>query len=144
MKPFYFLSSLFVALVLNISLTHPVQAEPTNSYPSLPATIPTTDENTPQPQNQASDLITQPASINNYWMGVNGRNQLNPQSNNTIPLIRDGCRSASPLEILSDPGAVLKECEKQADAEPPARTEQLEYFKVPRLDSGVKLQISDF
>lgn len=139
------------SVLLNLSIYIPAKAELVNSYPpSIPTNTPDNkniqNPATLPPINRADDLITQPATINNNWMQPQPvQNQPNTTSNHTFPLIReDGCRQANPLDFFKDPSAILEKCEKQATIEPLPRTEQLEYFKVPSLDSGVKLRVTDF
>lgn len=154
MRNIYYLA---FSLILNILLQNSVQAKPIDYSPTennsdtfnLQNIDPQGVENQginnqlTFPQiNQANDLITQPATIDHNWIQLPRRNNLNPQSN-TIPLIRQqGCQNV--LDLLKDPGTVIKECENKADVAPPSPTEQIEYFKIPRLDSGVKLRITDF
>ena len=94
-------------------------------------------------RHEAAALTTQPATINGQWNSVTSQPQ-NIQSN-SIPLEqKKGCESLSPLDILNNPNAIFTECVNPTDNRSPQNVEPIEYFKVPGLDSGVKVNVTKF
>ncbi|HEY9800405.1 MAG TPA: hypothetical protein V6D25_08605 [Leptolyngbyaceae cyanobacterium] len=94
-------------------------------------------------RHEAAALTTQPATINGQWNSVTSQPQ-NLQGN-SIPLEqKKGCESLSPFDILNNPNAILKECVNPTDNRSPQNVEPIEYFKVPGLDSGVKVNVTKF
>lgn len=95
--------------------------------------------------NQAGILTTKPATINSNWGNrIEQTNTFN-QSASSISIVReDQCRRIDPLEILNDPGSFFRECPTVEKTQTPELGEKLQYFAVPKLDSGVKLQITQF
>jgi hypothetical protein len=87
--------------------------------------------------NQAASLITQPATIDSRWTNTINQNDNLKQTAESITVVRSrGCEDINPLEFLSNPGAIFEECQKPRVYQPPAYAEPIDYFKVPRLDSG--------
>jgi hypothetical protein len=98
----------------------------------------------PSQPNQAAALVTQPATINSQWNHSFDQNNLK-QTAESIPVVREqGCKTISPLELLNDAEAVIKECEKPTNNPIPRNGEPVEYLKVPRLDSGLSVTVSEF
>lgn len=94
-------------------------------------------------RHEAEALTTQPATINGQWNSVTSQPQ-NLQGN-SIPLEqKKGCESLSPFDILNNPNAMFKECVTPTDNRSLHNVEPIEYFKVPGLDSGVKLNVTKF
>jgi hypothetical protein len=95
--------------------------------------------------NQAGILTTQPATINSNWGNrIEQADALN-QSASSISIVReDQCRKIDAQEILNDPGSFFRECPTVEKTQTPELGEKIQYFTVPKLDSGVKLQITQF
>jgi hypothetical protein len=124
-----------IILMGAIALTRPVAANEENHAPIV------TDPG------EASALVTQPITINSGTRNFNNRTENLRQVANSIRLVRDGgCTKLNPFELIKDPGAKLKQClqEKPKQDVIPKATDQIEYFKVPRLDSGVRIQVTEF
>jgi hypothetical protein len=120
---------------------------------TLPATVssanadqikPLSTTTTPQ-YNQAATLTTEAATIGNRWgYGIEKTNNIN-QSASSISIIReDDCRKLDPGELLKDPGSFFRECPIIEKNQTPELGEKIEYFQVPKLDSGIKLQVTQF
>ncbi|RUT06795.1 hypothetical protein DSM106972_030520 [Dulcicalothrix desertica PCC 7102] len=95
--------------------------------------------------NQAGILTTQPATIDSKWGNRIEQTDTFNQSASSISIVReDQCRRIDAQEILNDPGSFFRECPTVEKTQTPELGEKLQYFTVPKLDSGVKLQITDF
>ncbi|WP_017655644.1 hypothetical protein [Fortiea contorta] len=93
---------------------------------------------TTQPSNQAAILMTAPATINNNW-------DSSQQTTDSVLVVREqGCKKVSPLDLIKNPGAFFEQCESAKNYRPPQNGEPVEYLKVPRLDSGVNLTVTQF
>ncbi|BAY18165.1 hypothetical protein NIES2109_07600 [Nostoc sp. HK-01] len=123
-------------VVSAIALARPVQAQ---SAEIAPLTI---------ERNEAATLIIEPITINSSAINASDRAHTLRQIANSIGRVREekGCKNIKPLEILNDPEAAIKECEKPSNSEPNQRNgEPVDYLKVPRLDSGgVSLTVTQF
>ncbi len=96
-------------------------------------------------RNQAQTLLTQPATINTKWRNFSGQTiNLRPTSQSISAVQDQECRKINPLEILNNPESFFKECPQQTDAQRNQNYEPVEYFKVPKLDSGIKLTVTQF
>jgi hypothetical protein len=95
--------------------------------------------------NQAGILMTQPATINGNWGNRVKQQEALNQSASSISIVReDQCRRIDAQEILNDPGSFFRECPTVERNQTPELGEKIQYFTVPKLDSGVKLQITQF
>jgi hypothetical protein len=96
--------------------------------------------------NQASKLVTEPVTINNNWGSVVGENNNFSQTAGSISVIREQeCKQIKPLELIQNPASFFKECPtNQTDNRIPQYTEQIEYFKVPSLESGIRVNVTQF
>ncbi|MBD2343881.1 hypothetical protein [Anabaena subtropica] len=94
-------------------------------------------------RHEAAALTTEPATINSEWNNVAGTPQNLKDSSISLEQ-KKGCESFSPLDLLSNPDAIFKECVNPADNRTPQSVEPVEYFKVPGLDSGVKINVTKF
>jgi hypothetical protein len=124
----------FLAVISAIAFVHPAYANEEN----LPPMITRLD--------QAAVLVTEPATING------GTNNALDRTNN-LKQIADGigsarageCPKINPLDFINDPAAILKPCQQQTNNQnPQLNTEPIEYFKVPRLDSGISVTVTKF
>lgn len=125
-----------VVVVSAIALARPVYAQQENI------------DSTMIERHEASALITQPVTINSGADNALNRARSLRQIADSIGRVREekGCKNIKPLEILNDPEAAIKECEKRTDNQTPQRNgEPVDYLKVPRLDSGgVRLTVTQF
>jgi hypothetical protein len=95
--------------------------------------------------NQAEALLTQPASINTKWRNFSGQTfNLRPTSQSISGVQDQECAKINPLEILNNPESFFKECPQLTNARRNQNYEPVEYFKVPKLDSGIKLTVTQF
>ncbi|MCF4966558.1 hypothetical protein [Nostoc sp. CMAA1605] len=92
-------------------------------------------------RHEAATLLTEPVSINSQWN--HGNNLQNTAT--SISVAQDPqCQSLNPLEFLENPDAIVKKCQELRNNQIPQRTEPVDYLKVPRLDSGLKLTVTKF
>lgn len=91
---------------------------------------------------QAAALATEPITINSQ-VG-NAINQTNnfKQIADSIGSPRQGeCQKINPLDLINNPGAIFKPCHNQTSQ---SNAQPIEYFQVPRLDSGVNVTVTKF
>jgi hypothetical protein len=92
-------------------------------------------------RHEAATLLTEPVSINSQW---NNSNNLQNTAT-SISVAQDPvCQNFNPLEFLENPDAIVKKCQELNNNQIPQRTEPVDYLKVPRLDSGLKLTVTQF
>ncbi|WP_353929034.1 hypothetical protein WJM97_11915 [Okeanomitos corallinicola TIOX110] len=88
----------------------------------------------------ATNLVTEAASINNKWNYV----KEDSETKNTSFTIRDPeCKKINPLDYLDNPEKFFKPCVSTKDLDP-KNYEPIEYLKVPRLDSGLSVTVTNF
>ncbi len=95
--------------------------------------------------NQTTTLTTEAATINNRWgFGREESNNLN-DSVGSISIIREeACRKIDPNEILKNPGSFFRQCPVVEKNQTPELGEKIQYFQIPKLDSGIKLDMMRF
>jgi hypothetical protein len=118
----------------------PYWANPANADPVNPL-----NKTTIQEYNQAATLTTEAATIGNRWgYGIEKTNNIN-QSASSISVIReDDCRRLDPEELLKNPGSFFRECPVVEKNQTPELGEKIQYFQIPKLDSGIQLQLTQF
>jgi hypothetical protein len=95
--------------------------------------------------NQAATLTTQPATIDSKWGNRIEQTNTFEQSASSISIVReDRCRKIDAQEILNNPGSFFRECPTVEKNQTPELGEKIQYFAIPKLESGVKLQITQF
>ncbi len=96
--------------------------------------------------NQASSLVTEPVTITNSWGNVVGQTNNINQTAGSISVVREQeCKQIKPLELIQNPASFFKECPtNQIDNRIPQYTDQIEYFKVPSLESGIRVNVTQF
>ena len=68
--------------------------------------------------------------------------QENPHS---IVVVREQeCKKINPLDLIKDPSAIFKQCPISTNKRTSENTEPVEYLKVPRLDSGLSVTVTQF
>ncbi|OUL24422.1 hypothetical protein BV378_18730 [Nostoc sp. RF31YmG] len=117
---------------------------PTRIKPNQPAVIvPTTDE-----PNQAANLLTEGATIDSKWKNViiQPTNNLLPNNNRITVVQEQGCQKMNPLDFLENPAAAFEKCQQLNNNQtpPPRSSEPIEYLKVPKLDSGISVTVTQF
>ncbi|MDZ8050601.1 MAG: hypothetical protein RMX68_021595 [Aulosira sp. ZfuVER01] len=117
---------------------------PTRIKPNVPAVIlPTTDD-----LNQAANLLTEPVTINSDWKNViiQPNNNLIPTNTKITVVQEQGCQKMNPLDFLENPGAAFEKCQQLNNNQtpPPRSSEPIEYLKVPKLDSGISVTVTQF
>ncbi|MBD2440290.1 hypothetical protein [Nostoc sp. FACHB-110] len=122
-------------VVSAIALASPVYAQQENDHPILIE------------RHEAASLITEPVTINSDTDNALTRAERLRQIANSIGKVSEekGCKNIKPLDLLNDPEAAIKECEKPSNNQTPQRNgEPVDYLKIPRLDSGVRLTVTQF
>ncbi|MBK1990361.1 hypothetical protein A0J48_023030 [Sphaerospermopsis aphanizomenoides BCCUSP55] len=90
--------------------------------------------------NQSANLITEAATLTNKW------NTVIDTTNNTDAnlSIRDPeCKKINPLEYINNPETFFQPCAAENNLDIHSY-EPIEYLKVPRLDSGVSVTVTNF
>ncbi|MEH2152508.1 hypothetical protein [Nostoc sp.] len=112
---------------------------------ALPQSAYANQENVPMTtsdRNQAGVLLTEPATINATWSNFIGQSNNPKQTAESILLVQEqGCPKINPLEYINNPGAFFKQCQQPTKTQ---STEPIEYFKVPKLDSGISVTVTKF
>ncbi len=123
-----------LTVISAIALAHPVYANE-ESFPPIINERP-----------QAAVLVTAPVTINGDTNNTLDRTNNLRQIAEGIGSARAGeCPKVNPLDFISNPTAILKPCQQQANNQSLQRTaEPVEYFKVPRLDSGISVTVTKF
>jgi hypothetical protein len=100
---------------------------------------------------EAGILSTEPASISSKWDNLSDTYEgtvSTPSSQQTpeaISLIRDQeCGKINPLELVQNPASFFRECHSLKDELPIPATERIKYFEVPKLDSGIRVNLGRF
>ncbi|MBD2294745.1 hypothetical protein H6G06_14955 [Anabaena sphaerica FACHB-251] len=90
--------------------------------------------------NQAANLVTEAATLSRKW------NLVSDTVNNNDPGLRvtdPECKKIKPLEYLNNPESFFQPC--SATNNPNRQNyEPIEYLKVPRLDSGLSVTVTNF
>ncbi|MDZ8052774.1 MAG: hypothetical protein RMX68_015550 [Aulosira sp. ZfuVER01] len=95
--------------------------------------------------NQAAVLATKPVTLTSRWSYSINRNNGFKATNNSIALDQSGeCKIPKPFEILKNPSIFFKPCQQPTNQQTAQLAEPIEYLKVPRLDSGIKVTVSKF
>jgi hypothetical protein len=96
-------------------------------------------------RNQAGVLLTEPATITTTWSNFTGQSSNLKQTTESISLVQEqGCQKINPLEFINNPGAFFKECQQPTNTPSSQSTEPIEYLKVPKLDSGIRVTVTKF
>jgi hypothetical protein len=96
-------------------------------------------------RNQARVLLTEPATINTTWSNFIGQTNNPKQTAESISLVQErGCKKINPLEFINNPDAFFEQCQKPTNTETYQSTEPIEYLKVPKLDSGISVTVTQF
>ncbi len=123
-------------------------ALPQNAYANQ-ENVPITTGNTlkepfPYP-NQAGVLLTEPATINATWSDFIGQANNPKRTAESVSRVQEGgCQKISPLEFINNPDAFFKQCQKPTNTQSSQSTEPIEYLKVPKLDSGIRVTVTKF
>ena len=87
-------------------------------------------------------LLTEPATINATWSNFIGQTHNPKQAAESISLMQErGCQKINPLEFINNPSAFFKQCQEPTKTQ---STEPIEYLKVPKLDSGIRVTVTKF
>lgn len=87
-------------------------------------------------------LLTEPATINATWSNFIGQSNNPKQTAESISLMQErGCQKINPLEFINNPSAFFKQCQEPTKTQ---STEPIEYLKVPKLDSGIRVTVTKF
>lgn len=140
---------LFLVIISAIAGTKNAYAEqvnlfPTTVVPNRPNVIfPTTND-----PNQAANLLTESATIDSKWQNITIQqtNSLILNNNKFTVMQEQGCKKMNPLEFLEDMAAAFEKCRQLNNNQtpPPRSSEPIEYFKVPKLDSGLSVTVTQF
>ncbi|MEA5503981.1 hypothetical protein VB735_12830 [Halotia wernerae UHCC 0503] len=123
-----------LAVISAIACVHPAYANEENVPPMITE------------RHQAAVLVTEPVTINGGTNNVLDRTNNLKQIADGIGSARAGeCPKINPLDFINNPAAILKPCQQQTSNQNPQRpAEPVEYFKVPRLDSGISVTVTKF
>ncbi|OUL24572.1 hypothetical protein [Nostoc sp. 106C] len=95
--------------------------------------------------NQAAVLVTKPVTLTSKWSYSINRNNTFKTTTNSIALEQErGCKNLNPFEILKNPNILFQQCQQPTHQQTAQLAEPIEYLKVPRLDSGIKVTVSKF
>jgi hypothetical protein len=123
-----------IAIAVNLAM-QPASANQTNSL----------DEEEASPYHQSTTLTTEPATINSRWgYGSEQTNNLDNSVNSISITSEDECRKIDPNEILKNPGSFFRQCPLVEKTQTPELGEKIQYFQIPKLDSGIKLNLTQF
>ncbi|MGF1935807.1 MAG: hypothetical protein RM347_015705 [Nostoc sp. ChiQUE02] len=115
---------------------------------ALPQSAYANQENVPMTtgdRNQAGVLLTEPATINTTWNNFTGQSNNPKQTAESISLVQErGCQKVNPLEFINNPDAFFKQCQQPTNTQNSQSTEPIEYLKVPKLDSGISVTVTQF
>ncbi|MEH1970648.1 hypothetical protein [Nostoc sp.] len=115
---------------------------------ALPQSTYANQENVPMTtgdRNQAGVLLTEPATINTTWNNFTGQSNNPKQTAESISLVQErGCQKVNPLEFINNPDAFFKQCQQPTNTQNSQNTEPIEYLKVPKLDSGISVTVTQF
>ncbi|QIR39931.1 hypothetical protein HCG51_26630 [Tolypothrix sp. PCC 7910] len=143
----YFLL-IFLVLMGAIAGTKNAYAQQQNLMPTMIEPRNFTVESMTDVPNQAVNLITEAATINNKWENViiQPTNNFIPSNNRRISRIEEqGCQKVNPLDFLKDPAAAFEKCQQPNNNPTPTNSsEPIEYLKVPKLDSGLSVTVTQF
>ncbi|MBD2242051.1 hypothetical protein [Nostoc sp. FACHB-888] len=106
----------------------------------------TTDDAPMEPfhyRNQAGVLLTKPATINATWSNFIGQTNNPKQTAESILLVQEQvCEKMNPLEFINNPESFFKQCQQPTNTQTSQSNEPIEYFKVPKLDSGTGISVT--
>lgn len=88
--------------------------------------------------NQAQNLITEPVTINSYWPQAN-----KPNNESSLSITDPECKKINPINYINNPKSFFQSCDN-GNKSNRQTYEPVEYLKVPPLDSGIKIKLSDF
>jgi hypothetical protein len=95
--------------------------------------------------NQAANLFTEPASIDGSWHFTTNPGDDSQQTTDSVLVVREpGCKKINPLDLINNPGAFFEQCQAATNEPIPHTGEPVDYLKVPRLDSGLNLTVTQF
>ncbi|MEH2123561.1 hypothetical protein [Nostoc sp.] len=87
-------------------------------------------------------LLTEPATINATWSNFIGQTNNPKQTAESISLVQEQeCQKINPLEYINNPSAFFKQCQEPTKTQ---SSEPIEYLKVPKLDSGIRVTVTKF
>jgi hypothetical protein len=88
--------------------------------------------------NHAAALMTAPATINSNWNG-------SKQTTQPVVVLREqGCKKINPLDLIKNPAAFFEQCQSPTNSQNQQSSDPVDYLKVPKLDSGVNLRLTEF
>ncbi|MGM3306006.1 hypothetical protein ACSQ6I_08495 [Anabaena sp. WFMT] len=92
-------------------------------------------------RNQSANLVTEAATITSKWNNI-----VSDQTHNTDGSLRVSdpeCTKIKPLEYINNPETFFQPC--SATNNPNRQSyEPIEYLKVPKLDSGLSVTVTNF
>lgn len=105
---------------------------------NVPTTVKTQDS-------QAAVLATKPVTFLGRWgYSLNEDNNVSPNANSiTLEQSRE-CNKLNPFDIIKNPNILFTPCEQPTQKTTAQLSEPIEYLKVPPLDSGIKVTVSNF
>ncbi|WP_016950769.1 hypothetical protein [Anabaena sp. PCC 7108] len=89
-------------------------------------------------RNQAADLVTEPATIKSKWNNIT-----NSSVNSSLRVSDPECKKINPLKYINNPETFFQSC-PSVNESIGQNVEPVEYLKVPRLDSGLSVTVTNF
>ncbi|MEA5554358.1 hypothetical protein VB713_25830 [Anabaena cylindrica UHCC 0172] len=92
-------------------------------------------------RNQSANLVTEAATITSKWNNI--VSDQTRSNDGSLRVSDPECKKINPLEYINNPETFFKPCSAPND---PNRQsyEPIEYLKVPKLDSGLSVTITNF
>ncbi|WP_413171564.1 hypothetical protein [Anabaena azotica] len=91
-------------------------------------------------KSQSANLVTEAATLTNQWNTVID-NTNNP--NASLRVTDPECKKINPLEYIKNPETFFQPCLATTGSNLQSH-EPIEYLKVPRLDSGLSVTVTNF
>ncbi|MBW4632483.1 MAG: hypothetical protein KME30_11455 [Iphinoe sp. HA4291-MV1] len=123
----------------SIAVAHPALANEENVSPAITN------------YGRADALVTQPATITSGTVDITDRtNNLKKVSDSIGGVGEPGCKKINPLDLIKSPANTLKQCLEETNNraaqinQTSQPTETFDFFKVPKLDSGIGVTVTKF
>jgi hypothetical protein len=89
---------------------------------------------------QAANLVTEEATITSKWNIVTDKTS---DSEESLRVSDPECKKINPLEYINNPETFFRPCSATSNPTRPTY-EPIEYLKVPKLDSGLSVTVTNF
>jgi hypothetical protein len=127
-------------LTLTLVIGSITVAPSADAKPKPILTMPTASEAITDKPNQAANLVTEAATIKSKWNLVGDTTNSNDSS---LRVSDPECKKINPLEYLNNPESFFQSCTATSDLNR-QNYDPIEYLKVPKLDSGLSVTVTNF